>query len=103
MDLSGAVEQLSEMQDLLATLMESKKCLQKELSGTDLPGDEGALGAEVNRGIEAVGTQAQIGKTGEGKGSRQDLTRVGNVRCRRWFCCGHRRFLLLFFLVLYGV
>ena len=32
------------------------------------------------RGIGVVGTQAQVGKTGEGKGSSQDFKGVGSVR-----------------------
>ena len=76
LDLSEAVEQLSGKQELLATLMESKKSLQKtfwKISREDLPGVEGAGGAEVKRGFGAVGTQAQVGKIDEGKGSSQDV------------------------------
>ena len=68
LDVSEAIGHLSERQELLATLMESKKCLQKGApEGADLPRVEGAGGAEVKRGIGAVGTQAQVGKIGEGK------------------------------------
>ena len=71
LDLSEGIEQVSEKQELLATPMESKKCLQKD--GAEIFQErilqelEGAGGAEVKRGIGAVGTQAQVGKIEEGK------------------------------------
>ena len=80
--------------------MSAKRCSRK-ISGADLPGVEGAGGAEVTRGMGAVGTQAQVGKIGEGKGSSQDFTRVGAVIGWRWFCWCHTRFLLLFLLALF--
>ena len=71
LDLSEAIEQLSEKQELLATLMEGKMRLQKvapeEFQRQTFPGVERAGGAEDNRSIGAIGTQAQVGKTGKGK------------------------------------
>ena len=80
--------QLGEEQELLATLMESKKSLQKKslqksFSGEGLPGAAGVGGAAIKRGSGAVGTPAQVGKIGEGKGSNQDVTREGAAIGRR--------------------
>ena len=66
--------------------MESKKSLQKdarEKSREDLPGVEGVGGAEVKRGFGVVGTQAQVGRIEEGKGSSQDFTRERAASGRR--------------------
>ena len=108
LDVSEAIGNLSEKQERIVGHSDgkeevlAKKCSRK-ISGADLPGDEGAGVAEVKRGIGAVGTQAQVVKIGEGKGSSQEFTAIGTVRGRKRFCCGRRRFLFMFLLALYDV
>ena len=62
--------------------MDSKKSLQKvapkSFRRRSSRRVEGVGGAEIKRGSGAVGTQAQAGKIGVGKGSSQDVTRGGS-------------------------
>ena len=103
LDLSEAIEHLSEKQELLAIMMESKRCLQKDAPDRFQEQIFQKLKELEEQNIGAVGTQAQVGKIGEGKGSSQDFTGVAAVRGRRWFCCDHRLFILLFLLAFCGV
>ena len=106
LDLSEAIEQLSEKQELLGTLMESKKGLEKgapeRFHEKIFQRVEGVGGAEVKRGSGAVGTQAQVGKLKKERDRARDVTGEGAARGRGWFHCCHRSVSLLFLLALCG-
>ena len=92
LDLSETIEQLSEKQELLATLMDGKMSLQK-VALEEFPRQifqelARVGGAEDERSTGVVGTQAQVGNIGERKGSSKDATRDGAVRGRRCFFPG---------------
>ena len=79
LDLSEAIEQFSEKQELLATVIESKNknCLQKDAAENCRSRSSRSWSW---RSVGAVGTQAQVGEIGEGKGSSQDVTRERALR-----------------------
>ena len=70
LDLSEAIEQLSEKQELLATLMESKKSLQKvapeKVSGEDFPGVEGVEEQKSKETLELLGRKSWEDWRGKG-------------------------------------
>ena len=107
LDLSEAIEQLSEKQELLVTLMESKKCLQRDAPERfqkqifqELKELEEQKSKEA---LEQLGRKHELGNLEKERDRARIFTGVGAVRARRWFCSGHGRFFLLFLLALYGV
>ena len=94
LELSEAIENLCEKQELLATLMGSKKCLQKDAPERF---QEQIFQASKNwssrsyKAQELLGRKHKLGKLEK----ERDRARMLQGRARRqglkWFCCGNRQ------------